>query len=82
MFGCGLVAHAPTPRSLCAIQASKRASRKLGFGLQNLGSVSSDMQPEGKVLVELTSAFGAAVEALVIKHGKGITEQQSQLGRY
>jgi hypothetical protein len=39
------------------------------------------MQPEGKLLVELTTAFGAAVETLVIKHGKSITEQQSQLGR-
>jgi hypothetical protein len=64
------------------VQATKRASRKLGLGLAPLGAVSSDMAAEGKALVELTNAFGVAVEALVIKHNKAIVEQQLQLARW
>ena len=36
---------------------------------------------QGKTLVELSTAFGSAVEGLVIKHGKGIVEEQLQLSR-
>jgi len=65
-------------------QASKRLQRLAGFssGDVNLGDkVHPNLAESAKLASECIELFGAGVEALLIKYGKGIIEEQYLLNR-
>ncbi|XP_034020413.1 very long-chain specific acyl-CoA dehydrogenase, mitochondrial [Thalassophryne amazonica] len=64
-------------------ELSKRAKRKVGFGLGVTlqGTVHPELVQSGELTVKAIEQFGAIVEDLLIKHGKKIIDEQFVLKR-
>ncbi|XP_077355752.1 very long-chain specific acyl-CoA dehydrogenase, mitochondrial isoform X2 [Festucalex cinctus] len=68
---------------LLAEELTKRAKRKAGMstGLTLQGNIHPELAPSGEMAVKAIEQFGAAIEELLMKHGKKIIDEQFVLMR-
>ncbi|XP_069501997.1 very long-chain specific acyl-CoA dehydrogenase, mitochondrial isoform X2 [Ambystoma mexicanum] len=64
-------------------EVSKRIKRKAGFstGLSLKGTVHPELEKSGELTIQAIEQFGGAVEAMLLKHGKKIVDEQFVLQR-
>jgi very long chain acyl-CoA dehydrogenase len=74
---------APTTHlSLIFKESSKRAVRTLGYGgVDMTGMVAPPLKKSAELCSQSINLFGRSVEALLVKYGKGIVNEQSLLNR-